>query len=137
MKRLSGIIALLLFTLIAGAQPGKGIIPDRPNPPRLVNDVTGTLTPEQRQALENKLVAYDDSTSNQVLILIVPTAGGNSIEDLALEVMRQWGVGTKANNNGIVILVAKDDRKITIQTGYGLEGAVPDLTARSIIDNSI
>lgn len=126
----------MLISFCAFAQ--KEGVPGRPNPPRLVNDLTNnTLQPEQVQALEQKLVAYNDSTSTQIAIVIIPTTNGNSIEDMALDIMRDWGVGTKANNNGIVILVARDDHKITIQTGYGLEGAIPDLTAKSIIDNEI
>jgi len=87
--------------------------------------------------LERKLVAYDDSTSNQIAIVIIPTVGSYSVEEVAFEILRRWGVGNKEKNNGIVILVAKDDRKLRIEVGYGLEGAVPDLTARSIIDNEI
>ncbi|HTD92671.1 MAG TPA: TPM domain-containing protein, partial [Chitinophagaceae bacterium] len=133
MKKIAGIIALLV-SFCASAQMG---YPERPNPPRLVNDFTNTLQPEQVQALEQKLIAYDDSTSNQVVVVIVSRTGEYSIEDLALEILRKWGVGSKTNNNGIVLLVAKDDRKVTMQIGYGLEGAIPDLTAKSIIDNEV
>jgi uncharacterized protein len=132
---------LLLFTVLfisvwAKAQIEKDI-PSRPNPPRLVNDFTGTLTREQIQALEQKLVAYDDSTSNQIAVVIVNTTGNYSIEEFALGILRNWGVGGKQNNNGIVILISKDDHKIRIETGYGLEGRIPDLTAKSIIDNDL
>ncbi|MBK5271491.1 MAG: TPM domain-containing protein [Bacteroidia bacterium] len=133
MKKLLLFISFFLFALCASAQIDK-VIPNRPSPPRLVNDFTGTLTPEQVQALENKLVAYDDSTSSQIAIVIIPTTAGNSIEEVALEILRRWGVGSKTNNNGIVLLVAKNDHKIRIEVGYGLEGAIPDLTAKTIID---
>ncbi len=135
MKRLLLFLTLFL-SVCAVAQVDKGI-PQRPSPPRLVNDFTNTLTPAQLEALEHKLVAYDDSTSNQIAVVIVNSTEGNSIDDAGLGILRSWGVGSKENNNGVVLLVAKDDRKVGIQTGYGLEGAIPDLIAKSIIDNQI
>ncbi len=125
-----------LFTLCANAQIEKEI-PARPSPAKLVNDLTNTLTPAQIQALENKLVAYDDSTSSQVAVVIVSTLNGYDIAEFGLALGRKWGIGGKEFNNGIILLVAKDDRKVRIETGYGLEGAIPDITAKSIIDNSI
>ncbi len=112
-------------------------IPKRPSPPKLVNDYTNTLTPAQVQALETKLVAYDDSTSSQVAVVIVPTLQGYDIAEFGLALIREWGVGGKEFSNGVIILVAKEDRKVRIEVGYGLEGAIPDITAKSIIDNSI
>ena len=135
MKRLLFIFSLLV-SVCASAQIDK-VVPKRPSPPKLVNDFTNTLTQEQIAALENKLVTYDDSTSNQIAVVIIPTTGDYSVEEIALEIIRRWGVGNKDKNNGIVLLIAKDDRKIRIETGYGLEGAVPDITAKSIIDNYI
>ena len=136
MKKFSVLLIYFLFSVCAIAQIEK-VIPQRPSPPRLVNDFTNTLTPEQVQALENKLVAYDDSTSNQIAIVIIPTMNDYPIEDVSLRILREWGVGNKEKNNGIVILIAKEDRKIRIETGSGLEGAVPDIIAKSIIDNDI
>jgi uncharacterized protein len=135
MKRLL-LIFVLLFSLFAKAQVER-VVPPRPNPPRLVNDYTRTLTPEQVQALEQKLVAYDDSTSNQVAVVIMNSTGDYPVEDVALGIIRTWGVGGKEHSNGVVILVAKDDHKIRIEVGYGLEGAIPDVTAKSIIDNDL
>jgi uncharacterized protein len=134
MKRILLIISLFI-PFLGFAQDVD--IPARPNPPRLVNDLTNTLTESQKQALEQKLYLYDDSTSNQLAVVIIPSAGTNSLEDMALDILREWGVGSKENNNGIVILVAKNDRKIRIETGSGLEGVITDLTAKTIIDNSI
>lgn len=136
MKRFLLFIPVLLFSVCALAQIEK-VTPKRPNPPRLVNDFTNTLTEEQKAALENKLVAFDDSTSNQIAIVIIPTTGDYSVEEVGLQILRDWGVGNKEKNNGIVLLVAKDDHKIRIEVGYGLEGAVPDIIANSIIDNDI
>jgi uncharacterized protein len=136
MKRLLLFIPLFLLSIYALAQIDE-VIPNKPNPPRLVNDFTGTLTNEQKEALEQKLYHYDDSTSTQIAVVIIPTTAGNSIEDVALEILRRWGVGNKNTNNGIVLLVAKDDHKVRIEVGYGLEGRIPDLTAKTIIDNDI
>jgi len=134
MKKLA-LLLCLFCSICAWAQIDK-VIPPKPNPQRLVNDFAGILTPEQKETLESKLVAYDDSTSNQVAIVTVKTTGDYDIEEVALGILRKWGVGG-SKNNGIVILVAVDDHKIWISTGYGLEGAVPDITAKQIIDNDM
>jgi uncharacterized protein len=129
-----------LFTLLFFIPVFSGItqnIPERPLPNRLVNDFTNTLTPDQKAALEQKLVAYDDSTSNQIAIVIVPTTNDYAPVDYATKLGRAWGVGNKKTNNGVVILIAKDDHQIFIAPGYGLEGALPDITCKSIIDNEI
>lgn len=123
---------LLLSTFALLAQT----IPERPNPPRLVNDFTNTLTPDQQQALENKLVAFDDSTSTQIAVVIIPSTNGAGISEFNLELGRKWGVGT-TKNNGIVLLIAKDDRKLDITAGYGLEGSLTDGTSQLIIDDII
>lgn len=128
---LASILLLLSFSCFAQD------IPPRPNPPRLVNDVAHVMTAEQVDALEQKLVAYDDSTSNQIAIVTIQSTNGGSIEDMALKILRDWGVGNKKTNNGLVILAAMNDHKIYIATGYGLEGSVPDVTAKSIIENEI
>ena len=125
-----------LLSFCAQAQIEKEI-PARPSPPKLVNDYTNTLTPAQVQALENKLVLYDDSTSTQIAVVIIPTLSGYDISEYGLALGRKWGIGGKEFSNGIIVLIAKDDRKIRIEVGYGLEGAIPDITAKSIIDNSI
>lgn len=132
MKKLFFILTLLL-SFFANAQIDK-IIPKKQSPPKLVNDYTKTLTDVQVQALEAKLVAYDDSTSNQIAVVIIPTTGNYTIEETGLELGRTWGVGNKEINNGIILLIAKDDRKLRIEVGYGLEGAVTDVTSNDIIE---
>ena len=111
-------------------------IPERPNPPRLVNDFTNTLTADQQQALEQKLVAFDDSTSTQIAVVILPTLNGAGISDYNVALGRKWGVGT-TKNNGVVLLIAKDDHKLDITAGYGLEGSLTDATSQQIIDDII
>lgn len=127
---------LLLLASVSMGQIEK-VIPPQPVPPRLVVDLTGTLAPDQRDALEAKLVAYDDTTSNQIAVVIIPTTGDYDISEVAYMLGRKWGVGNKEFNNGIVFLVAKNDRKVFIATGYGLEGAIPDITAKRIIENEV
>jgi len=109
----------------------------RPNPPRLVTDQAGVLSESERQALEQKLVALDDSSSNQIAVVLIKTLNDRPIEEYATKLFREWGIGNKKTNNGVLLLVAVDDRKIRIETGYGLEGAIPDITADEIIRNEI
>jgi uncharacterized protein len=109
----------------------------KPSTPQLVNDIAGVLSPAEKAALENKLVAIDDSSSNQIAVVILPTLDGYPIEDYATKLFRTWGIGNKKTNNGILLLIAINDRKVRIEVGYGLEGAIPDITANSIINNDI
>jgi uncharacterized protein len=125
MKKL--LLPILLFLASVAIGQIEKVIPPQPVPPRLVVDLTGTLAPDQRDALEAKLVAYDDTTSNQIAVVIIPTTGDYDISEVAYMLGRKWGVGNKEFNNGIVFLVAKNDRKVFIATGYGLEGAIPDI----------
>lgn len=112
-------------------------IPPRPNPPRLVNDLVGMLRPDEREALEQKLIAYNDSTSTQIAVVIVANTGDYPPSDYAFKLGETWGVGQKGKNNGIVFLWATETRKIFIATGRGLEGAVPDAIAKRIISNEV
>ena len=110
-------------------------IPAAPNPPRLVNDFAGVLG-SRADELERVLVAFDDSTSNQITVVTVNSLDGYAVEEYALELGRRWGVGS-SRNNGLVLLAAMEDREVTIQVGYGLEGAITDAYSRRIIDNEI
>ena len=112
-------------------------IPQRPNPPKLVNDYTNSLTADQQIALEKKLDAFDDSTSTQIAVVIVSSLNDYDISDFALKLGRECGVGGKDYNNGVVFLISIGDRKINISTGYGVEGALPDITAKHIIDDVV
>lgn len=127
------ILVLFLALLYTG-----GFAQDYPaKPVTLVNDYTGTLTESQKQQLENKLVAFDDSTSNQVAIAIIKSVGEYDINEYTLGLGRAWGVGGGKKNNGVMIVVSLGDRKISMQTGYGLEGALPDIITKRIIENDI
>ncbi len=99
------------------------------------NDFTNTLSPEQLSFFNSELQTFDDSTSNQLVLLMIPTLGDNSIEEYANETATHNKIGTKKNDNGILLLVVKDDHKARIEVGYGLEGALPDALCSSIIRN--
>lgn len=131
------LLLLALVSMTARAQSGNpnDVIPDKPNPPRLVNDFVGILQAGARETLEEKLRRYNDTTSTQITIVIVKTTEPYPIGDFAFQVGRKWGVGQKGKNNGLVLAWATDDRKIYIATGYGLEGAIPDAVANRIIKN--
>ncbi len=119
----------------------KAQLPSPPNPPRLVNDYTGILTAHQVSVLEHKLVAYNDSTSTQFLVLLVDDLQGYSVEQYATEIGHSWGVGQQGKNNGAVILVkpkkGSESGKVTIITGYGIEQYVTDATAKRIIEREM
>jgi uncharacterized protein len=95
----------ILITAISASQGFSQNIPERPVPPRLVNDFAGLLKAEEVGVLENKLVQFNDSTSTQIAIVIVPTLGGYDISDYAQRLAEKWGIGQKGLNNGILILV--------------------------------
>lgn len=116
-------------------------VPARPVPPRLVNDLAGLFTAAQRQAMERELVAFDDTTSNQIAVVTLPSLGGYAAADMAYEIGKQWGVGQAEFDNGVVVLVkpktAEGNGQVFIATGYGLEGAIPDAVCKRIIEDEM
>jgi uncharacterized protein len=142
-KKYSLLFALLVLTFTAFGQ--RLDIPAKPNPPRLVNNLSkefpNFLSPGEEKALEEKLVAFSDSTSNQIVIVIVDDLKGYEPWDFATELGEQWQVGQGKEDNGIVILVkptgGQGERKTHIAVGRGLEGAIPDLTSKDIIENEL
>lgn len=122
------LLAILLGSLVARADD----FPPRPNPPRLVNDLANILTPGQQQALEDKLVAYNDSTSTQIAIVTLHSVGINDIGEYTINLGDKWGIGQKGKDNGILILVAMDDHKDFIATGRGAEITVTDVVTRRV-----
>jgi uncharacterized protein len=103
----------------------------------LVTDYTNSLSADDKQRLESKLVAFDDTSSTQIAIVLIKSIGDYDINEYGTELGRRWGVGQKGKNNGLLILAAMDQHKVTIQTGYGVEGAVPDVITHVIIQNDI
>jgi uncharacterized protein len=137
LKKLMKKIFLIVFTLACcNFIFAQNLLP-RPSPPRLVNDNAHVLSAADAQQLEQKLDALNDSTSNQIAIVTIPTLNDYPIEDYATKLFRAWGIGNKKTNNGVLILVATDDHQVRIEVGYGLEGAIPDITAGDIIETDL
>ncbi len=138
--RLSYFIVIISFLLSGRLSMGQDI-PDRPVPPRIVNDFAGILSADEVNSLENKLVGFNDSTSTQIAVVTVKSLNGYDKNDFAQRLGAKWGVGQKGKNNGIVILVkpkyATEKGEASIQTGYGLEGVLPDITCKRIIENEM
>ncbi len=123
-------IGLLLAPLIALAQSFP------PLTGRVV-DAAHLLKPEEQAALEAKLKAHEDKTTDQVVVATVPSLDGLTVEDYANRLFRQWQLGQKKNNNGALLLVAPKERKVRIEVGYGLEGALTDALSKVIITTAI
>ena len=100
-------------------------------------DQTGTLTTEQKAALEQTLAAFEASKGSQLAVLIVPTSAPEAIEQYALRVAEQWKLGRKKVDDGAILVVAKNDRTLRIEVGYGLEGALTDAASKRIISETI
>lgn len=134
-QKITTLFLLLFVVSFCHAQQ----IPNRPSPPRLVNDFTNTLTISQANNLEYKLRNYHDTTSTQIAVVFVNDLQGTTAADFAYHIGEKWGIGTK-ENNGIVILVKpKNETKgeVFISVGYGLEQYVPDALAKRIIENQM
>jgi uncharacterized protein len=111
----------------------------RPVPPLTsqVTDLTGTLSASERQALESKLHDWEARTSNQLVVLMVPTTAPEPIEEYALRVAEAWKIGQKGKDNGAIFLIAKDDKRMRIEVAYGFEGMLTDVTSRRIIGETV
>ena len=139
-KRAGYILTLTILLLAVMPLHAQTLLP-RPEPPRLVNDLAGVLSAGELQALENKLVAFNDTTSNQIAVVIVSDLQGYDRSEFAYNVARDWGVGQGDFNNGLLVLVKpkteSSNGQVFIATGYGLEGAIPDIACAEIIDREI
>ncbi len=135
LKHLILFLCLCCFSLSAFAQDSD--FPPRPTPPRLVNDMADILTQEEITALEQKLVNYNDTTSTQIAIVTVKSIGDYDPNQYAAELGERWGVGSAKFDNGIIILVAIEQRKVAIQTGYGMEHLIPDAIAKRITERTL
>ena len=129
------LLGLLALSLPAPVQAQSVDVIPPPNPPRLVVDRADMLSSSEERLLEAKLNAYNDTTSTQIVVVTLPDLGGADAGQYATELGEAWGVGQGGKDNGVVILVSRDDRQIFIATGYGLEGAIPDVIASRIYRN--
>ena len=103
-----------------------------PKPDRMVNDYADMLTDQEENMLERKLRSYMDTTGTQIAVALVTSIGGYDIVDYSIRLGEHWGVGGSKFDNGVMIVVAKDERKLGIATGYGMEGAIPDAATFTI-----
>ena len=129
----AGLLALLLGLVLPGWAAPVAVPPLTAR----VTDLTGMLSSDQVAALERKLAAFEAEKGSQLAVLIVPTTGEESIEQFALRVAEQWRLGRGKVDDGALLLVARDDRTLRIEVGYGLEGALNDATAKRIISEII
>ena len=133
------VLALLLSMTLLQAQSSDDPIPPKPEPAVYVHDYSGWLGSGEKATLEERLRRYYDSTSTQIVVMIRPDLGDYDKASYAFELGNRWGIGRKDKNNGVVVLIKSQppDRGIFIATGYGTEGAIPDITAGNIIRNTM
>ena len=134
MRSIKIIIICFLF-LSAGSfaqayyNPGK--------PAGFVNDYAGMLSVEQKSSLENKLNQFSIDSSNEISVVTIPSLKGDTIDNFAVKLFQDWGIGKTKKDNGVLLLISLSDRKMRIEVGYGLEGALPDATSFRIITDDL
>lgn len=134
------LLALLFLAVAVHAAAWEGTTDAlQPVPPLTgrVVDLTQTLNASERQALESRLADWEARTTNQLVVLIVPTTQPEPIESFSLRVAEAWKIGRRGKDNGALFLVAKNDKKMRIEVGYGLEGTLTDVTSRRIIAEDV
>jgi uncharacterized protein len=134
-KHQSVVLIALLFSITLFSQGYQ--IPEIPKLETSVYDYTGLLSPSQKTSLENKLIRYSDTTSTQIVVAIITSTEGENINYLATQWGEKWGIGQKGKDNGVLMLLAKDDKKITIQVGRGAEPLLTDFQSKRIIERVI
>ncbi len=135
--RLTVLVSLLVIgthSALAATDDGLVAIPPLK---ALVTDLTGTLSQQQINELDATLKNFEKASGSQIAVLIVPTTKPEEIEQYSIRVVDQWKLGRKKVDDGILLIIAKDDRKLRIEVGYGLEGAIPDVIAKRIIEEII
>ena len=130
---------LVCAALLALALPFGAARADVPVPPvkARVTDLTGTLSTQQKSELEARIAAYEARRGSQLAVLMLPTTKPEEIEQYSIRVAEAWKIGRKGVDDGLILVVAKNDRRLRIEVGYGLEGAIPDSAARRVIDERI
>ncbi|MEP7328150.1 MAG: TPM domain-containing protein [Betaproteobacteria bacterium] len=140
-RGLMGLVAAVVLPTVAFAASAwdagtDGLMPI-PALKARVSDLTATLSGADIAALDGKLAAWEQQTGNQLVVLIVPTTKPEPIEAYSIRVADAWKIGRKGQDNGALLMVAKDDKKLRIEVGYGLEGVLTDATSRAIIGDTI
>lgn len=136
-KHIKSGLLFLTFLIHFQTDGQSNIIPEPPNPPRLVTDFTMTLSQNEVESLEQKLRAYADTTSSQIAVVVVKSLGDYEISQYAFELGQKWQIGQKGKNNGLLILWSTGNRKVFIATGYGMEEKIPDAIAKRIVNQVI
>jgi uncharacterized protein len=129
-----------VFGLLALAFAGFAFAADQQSVPRLtgaVLDLTGTLAPDEVRSLDAELRAFAQRRGSQVAVLMMPTTKPETIEQYSIRVAEAWKIGRGRLDDGVILVVAKNDRSLRIEVGYGLEGAIPDAVAKRVIDEII
>lgn len=135
--RLLSLKLLVLISLVLSCLAQSAAALDAPPLKGRINDYAGMLTQSTAQSLERKLAAFEQETTNQVVLLTVPSLEGDVIESFAIRVAEAWKIGQKDKSNGVLLILSKKERKIRIEVGTGLQGVLPDITAGQIIRNVI
>ncbi len=137
MRRFSTILAItaFIFSLVAFASPlsAQDFLPKKPT--GMVNDMANMLSRSENQRLERKLRNYRDTTTNAIVIATIESLNNYPIEEIATKLHNSWDIQYEQRNNGVLILISKQDRQMRIEVGYGLEGAIPDIMANRIIED--
>ena len=128
-KKLYSIAILLILAAAISAQALE--VP--PTPKGRVSDYTSTLTSAQIEALNRTLAEFENQTTNQIAVVLIPTLGGDNLEDYSIRLAEKWQIGQKGRDNGVILVVVMKERKMRIEVGYGLEGVLPDSLAGDII----
>jgi uncharacterized protein len=131
------LLLLLWLGVAAGQAPGADGLQPIPKLTSRITDLTGTLTAEQQNALEQKLAAFEAAKGAQLAVLIVPTTRPEEIEQYSIRVVEQWKLGRKNVDDGALLIVAKNDHRVRIEVGQGLEGVLTDAMSNRIIDETI
>ncbi len=138
MSRFLSLFIICIFSAQVGF--GQFQIPEKPKEESLqtsVYDYVNLLSPSEKSTLENKLIRYSDTTSTQIVVAIISSTEGENINFLGAQWGQEWGIGQEKEDNGVLILLAKDDRQIAINTGYGVEHLLTDALSKRIIENVI
>lgn len=131
MRKIAGLLLWFCCALLAVAMAGQPV----PELNRRVTDLTATLSVAQLATLEQRLQAFEQQKGSQIAVLIVPSTQPEDIAEYAMRVVERWQLGRKGTDDGILVLIAKEDRAARIEVGYGLEGIVPDAVAKRIIED--
>jgi uncharacterized protein len=129
--------ALLAFAAIIAVCPVAGAAPNFPQLTGQIVDNANLLSAEDRAAIDAELKALEQKSSDQLVVVTVPSLDGYEIEDYGYQLGRQWGIGQEGKNNGVLLIVAPNERKVRIEVGRGLEPIVTDLMSKIIIENAI